>query len=387
MAYKFKKTYFFKQLILIVSVFIFLASCAITPPGISAPGSSMNASALAFSPDGTSLAMGKGFENRIIIYDFPQMKAKVKIKGNSNISFRPASSLDFSADGTRLASAWFNESVIFWNPDNGSEINRLKNTQGVQALAFLPDGRRLVTAGPGPLVRVWDTTTGEHLTDLSGHTEGVLAVACARNKPLVATAGTDRTIRLWDSNSWSQVKVLKGHLGPVLSVAFSPDGNVLASSANGVDVRLWQVGNKSGAQDWVTNIWDEISRHEKINKTMGSLNLIFATLSVATFGHPGAHGGSAALFLLGPNLPKPVFNCPVAFSPDGRLLAFILFRRQLNGDYHAIIVDVEKRKAISRYSGAAGVLLFSPDGKTLATSGAFGIKLIDPYTGKKIHSK
>ena len=192
-------------LYLLFILILTMTGCATIPPG--APSTLMNASALVFSPDGTTLATGKGFENFIVIYDFPQMNVKVKIKGNSKTFFRPANSLDFSADGTRLASAWFNGSVIIWNPDNGSEIARLKDTKGVQALAFLPDGKRLVTVGPGTLVRVWDTMTGEHLTDLSGHTEAVLAVACARSKPLIATAGTDRTIRLWNTNNWSQVRV------------------------------------------------------------------------------------------------------------------------------------------------------------------------------------
>jgi WD40 repeat protein len=386
-----KKNLVFSLLFIFV---LFIAGCATfphAPPG--APTMAMEASALVFSQDGKTLAVGKGYKNAIIVYDFPQMGVKAKIRADSNFPLNPAKSLDFSADGTRLASAGFNESVIVWNPDNGSEITRLKDTKGVQALAFLPDGMRLVTVGPGNLIRIWDTATGEHLTDLSGHTEAVLAVACARNKPLIATASADRTIRLWDTNNWSQMKVLQGHLGPVQSITFSPDGDILASSANGIDVRLWQVDDDVGTQKYVTNIRAELEKHSKVDKTLDLFNLVFAIESIVTQGHPGVYGGLAEAslpFFEAPmhDLPHPPFNCPVTFSPDGKLLAFILFSHQLfSSSYHAIIVDVQSRKKISSYSGVAGVLSFSPDGKILATSGVFGIKLIDPFTGRKIQSE
>jgi WD40 repeat protein len=385
-----KKNLFFSLLFILV---LFMTGCTTfphAPPG--APTMAMEASALVFSKDGKTLAVGKGYKNAIIIYDFPQMEVKAKIRADSNFPLKPSKSLDFSADGTRLASAGFDEGVIVWNPDNGSEINRLKDSKGVQALTFLPDAKRLVTVGPGNVIRIWDALTGEHLTDLSGHTKAVLAVACARNKPLIATASADRTIRLWDTSNWSQIKVLQGHLGPVQSIAFSPDDDLLASSANGIDVRLWQVDDDVGASEYVTNIRVELKKHAKVDKTLDLFNLVFAIESIVTQGHPGAYGGlidaSLPIFEAPMHvLPHPPFNCPVTFSPDGKLLAFILFSHQLLESYHAIIVDVESRKKISSYSGVAGVLSFSPDGKILATSGVFGIKLIDPFTGRKIQSE
>ncbi|MFJ1252331.1 WD40 repeat domain-containing protein [Cupriavidus sp. CuC1] len=82
--------------------------------------------------------------------------------------------------------------------------------------------------------------------------------------------------------------------------------------------------------------------------------------------------------------PWPAFNCPLAFSPDGKLLAMIRFSHEFSASYHLEIYDTESGSLISRYSGALSSITFSPDNQRLATSGIIRVILLDPRTGKEI---
>ncbi len=65
-------------------------------------------------------------------------------------------------------------------------------------MAFSPDGSLLVSASGDHTARLWDTTTGEELQVLAGHTDLVWSAAFSPDGRLVATASNDGSIRLWE---------------------------------------------------------------------------------------------------------------------------------------------------------------------------------------------
>jgi WD40 repeat protein len=65
------------------------------------------------------------------------------------------------------------------------------------ALAFSPDGTRLLTGGADEMVKLWDLASLQELITLRGHRQGVLAVTFSRSGELAASAGTDGMLRLW----------------------------------------------------------------------------------------------------------------------------------------------------------------------------------------------
>src|SRR5262249_55445444 len=75
----------------------------------------------------------------------------------------------------------------------------LEHGGAVQAVAFSPDGRVLLTGGRIGAPRRWDAATGEPIGEPLPHGGEIRAVAFSPNGRLLATAGTDQTTRLWEA--------------------------------------------------------------------------------------------------------------------------------------------------------------------------------------------
>ena len=109
----------------------------------------------------------------------------------------------------------------------------------VRFVAFTPDGRKLIAAGHGKIVRVFDTQTGRLLRKLKGHEGGVESGAVSPDGKMLATGSWDKTIRLWNIDEGKTVGVLLGHKAATLGLAFSPDGTILVSGGADKVIRLW----------------------------------------------------------------------------------------------------------------------------------------------------
>lgn len=120
----------------------------------------------------------------------------------------------------------------------------------INAIAFMPDGQQLVTAGEDGTARMWTTSDGVEQATLIGHTGPVLDVATANDGQRIATAGQDGTIRLWDAGTTDQIVILETHTGPVRSVAFSVDSRRLVSASDDGSVRVWDAGNGQQLQQF-----------------------------------------------------------------------------------------------------------------------------------------
>src|SRR5262249_54564253 len=108
------------------------------------------------------------------------------------------------------------------------EVRRFTgHADGVTVMALSPDARRVATgAGPNwkdPVVRVWDVATGKQVGKLELRDVVIHALAWAPDGKRLISGSTDKLLRVWDVGTGKELKSLAGSQGHVLGVAPTPD--------------------------------------------------------------------------------------------------------------------------------------------------------------------
>jgi WD40 repeat protein len=194
--------------------------------------------ALAISPDGSRLAVGRG--NQVSLFD-PKYGIRLR-----SLPAQPAivDALAFSPDGTILAAGGYREAIL-WDPRSGAEKCRLTGlADRVLAMAFSADGKMLATGGGVPSadgeLRVYEVATGKPILNLpAAHADTIFGVAFSPDGTKLATGAADRQVKIWDLAGGKAVKTMEGHTNYVLDVGWRADGKVLASAGADNAVKFW----------------------------------------------------------------------------------------------------------------------------------------------------
>jgi WD40 repeat protein len=112
----------------------------------------------------------------------------------------------------------------------------------VSSVAFSHDSTRLASASHDCTVKIWDTGNGERLQTLEGHSNAVNSVAFSHDSTQLVSASYDRTVKIWDTGTGECLQTLEGHSDWVRSVAFSHDSTQLASASHDCTVKIWDTG-------------------------------------------------------------------------------------------------------------------------------------------------
>ncbi|KAI4263782.1 MAG: hypothetical protein L6R42_001090 [Xanthoria sp. 1 TBL-2021] len=114
--------------------------------------------------------------------------------------------------------------------------------KGVAAVRFSPKGDKIASCSADATIRIWETSTGNHLHTLEGHLAGVSTIAWSPDNRVLASGSDDKSIRLWDTVAGKQYpRQLLGHNNYIYSIAFSPKGNMIVSGSYDEAVFLWDV--------------------------------------------------------------------------------------------------------------------------------------------------
>jgi hypothetical protein len=129
-----------------------------------------------------------------------------------------------------------------WDAATAEPLHHLSGrTDWVRAVAWSPDGTRLLTGGDGG-ARVWDAATAEPLHQLSGHTDWVRAVAWSPDGTRLLTGGDDGTVRVWDATSGLPAKFTIVTLpGSEIAVFDALAGQLVGASAGAWRWLGWNV--------------------------------------------------------------------------------------------------------------------------------------------------
>jgi WD40 repeat protein len=137
------------------------------------------------------------------------------------------SAVAFSPNGSKLAVVSYQASdAKVWDVATRKELLVLKGHTDINwGVEFSPDGTRLITSGSDGTARIWDSETGKLLRTLTGHTSTIVNARFSPDGTRIATAGKDGTTRLWDAATGKELLALESV--STNDVRFTPDGKHL----------------------------------------------------------------------------------------------------------------------------------------------------------------
>jgi WD40 repeat protein len=191
--------------------------------------------AVAVAPDGV-LALSGGRDRTARLWDVAT--------GREVRSFAAAAEVNavaFAPDGGRVLWA-SGAGVRLADAGSGAEVMRFSgHTDTVKALALFADGTRVVTGGDDRTVRVWDAQSGREVYRFTKHTAAVTCVAVLPGGAQVLSGSRDQALILWDVRTGNEVQRFAAPKGQVLSVAVSADGRHALSGHFDTVARLWEI--------------------------------------------------------------------------------------------------------------------------------------------------
>ena len=284
---------------------------------------------------------------------------------------RGAYKLAFSPDARMLAAISVREeSPKVWDVTAGKGTLQLHGRQkrGYDSIAFTPDGNMIVAGSHDHTAKLWNTSTGNLMATLPGHTHALVSP----NGETIVTYGSvspvklrptseDKTPKLWDARTGKLIARLIGHKDQVFAAVFSPDSRTLVTGAFDGLLMVWNPDNGrlrtilNGPPDnrKFFHILDlDISPDSNTLAVAGSGSVPLFDLRSGNLGflHTGQEGVRLAIF-----------------SPDGKSLA-------TSSRYEPHVVklwDVKTLKLNATFKGDKDnqwELAFSPDGRLLAMS-------------------
>jgi WD40 repeat protein len=327
--------------------------------------------------------------------------------------------LAFSPDGTMLACGGYDELVRLCDVATGREIRQFRgHWEGVKTVAFSPDGKTLASGSTDKTIRLWDPASGRERMRLTGHTGHALHVLYSRDGEMLISAGVDETIRIWDVAGAKQLRALAAPKSTGSALALSPDGKLLASGhldglvrlwdpSTGKEVRQWQASAAqitaldfspdgktlvSGAMmDSAVRFWDPPTGRERL--PFGGPGGMVEQLAFAPDGSSlllACHDRTlrrwdwAADWETILDAQKPSLRI-LRFSPDGKWLADAGFRD--GGVFVRKWGDASKPRVLGKHAGFINALVFSGDGRLLASGGDDAlIHVGDLRAGKELWS-
>jgi len=260
-----------------------------------------NVSSLAYSPDGTKIAVGGGKQDcvgkpvkpgelsnyAIRILETATGKVLTTLEGHTCST----NSISWDSSGVYLASGGNDGSIRIWDVTNGSKVSvfgatgsdgeaepfegvtwnpitsEIAGFQGrailildpftghlikqvtdsqdrhrITAIAWNPDGDLLAAATLSNTIKIWNVAT-DNLDEpsLSFGTTPVTSILWSPDGSRILTGGEDGTLNIFDATSGKILVSLSGHTQPIPSIAWSKDGSRIASASWDGTVRVWDV--------------------------------------------------------------------------------------------------------------------------------------------------
>ncbi len=192
---------------------------------------------LAFSPDGALLATAGWDDRAVHLWDFVTGREVRRLQSAADPAsahglFEGITALAFAPDGQTIAAISFYENksnvsaivkdddgqgrmLRLWEVATGKERYAIRQRRNeIASVAFAPEGRTLILGRTDGEILLWVALHGKAGRRLRGHSDAVLAVACS-SEPAALAAGwflsgsADTTALLWDKTALQPAPTIK----------------------------------------------------------------------------------------------------------------------------------------------------------------------------------
>jgi RNA polymerase sigma factor (sigma-70 family) len=369
----------------------------------------------ALAPDGKSFAWCSGED--VYIWDITRNRLLRKF-GPAGRE-REHSTVLFSPDGKTLGVRG-HQTLSLWDVATGKQLawfpkrhliegqvaHRSAMHGTVSNLAFSPDGKKFLTTTDDTTLRIWDMASGKESPPLPGHRDAVFAAA-GRGKA-ITTLGNDGSAWIWDPATGKALRRLDLP-GSAAALAVSASGEYVASLGREETFRVLKVvtGKERGAiHAEGTGPFSSVRLSPDggllAAQSLNGARTVWDTATGKKVGRPVE--AATDLVFRGRALPERwVFgtNPPLAFSPDGRMLASLDNEVAMKADqfgneapyaFQKIrLADATTGRVLRSFGKRVRedtAMTFTPDGRCLATRDREGILLWEIASGNpRLHIK
>jgi WD40 repeat protein len=295
--------------------------------------------ALAFSPDGSTLAVSGYREVLLIPADANTPRARLV-----GLSER-IQSVVFSRDGRILMAsggtpAQFGE-VQFWDLKTAKLARSVTLTgDTVFGGSLSPDGSLAAVGGADNTVRIVEVATGKELHRIGNHENWVLSTVFGVDGKRVVTVGRDRAAKLTDTGSGAFLENVNLLRGELTAVARHPSQDIVVVGGEDRVPYVYVMDRSKNMK-----IADDTTLIRKLERQQGVISAL-------------------------------------AWSPDGRQIAVA------GASPEVVIYDAETGKRVAACTGhPAGIyaIAYTPDSAKIATGGFDGtVRIYNTATGEKL---